>query len=66
MNVRFYPYNYIYDFYHQYYVQNLKLKIQNYFVNQFHIRYLQPVDEFCDGLKCNTPSIVILGDFLVA
>ena len=50
-----------------YFVKILKLKIKNYFEIQLETRYWQFVDEICcDGLKCNTQSILIFGDFMVA
>ena len=45
----------------------MKLEIQKYFVIQLLIRYWQFMDSiYCDGLKCDTLSVVIVGDVLVA
>ena len=45
----------------------MKLKIKSYFEIQLQMRYSQILDEICcDELKCNTRSVLIFGDFLVA
>ena len=66
MNFRFYLYIRSMIAITDIFVQILKLKIQNYLVIQLQTRYWQSLDEICcDRRECDTPSVVIFGDYLV-